>query len=649
MLRTHFDPYVIVWPLLSALLIASLLTPGGPTKILANRPIAYRSPGTVQIDLTDFRPEPILTVEKAPSGEDAQIDVEKTTNGVDADSAPGPFVAAGEAITWTYTLTNTGNVDLTSIALSDSDLGAIPCSQTALSPQEAMTCEAYGTAIEGQYGNTAVVTGTSPLGLEVTDDDPSHYFGAEPGLTVAKATNGVEAESPPGPYILVADPITWTVVVTNTGNITLTQITVLDDEEGPFDCATATLGEAESTEWTTVGTAVVGQYANMVTVSGLPPVGSAVTATATSHYFGTDPQIVMTKRTNSIDVEDPPGPTLWVGDPVTWTYTVSNTGNVTLTQLALIDDQTGAIACAVTALAPNETTVCRADGVATVGQYTNVGIASARPPGSLAPIETTDTSYYFGRTPSPSISLEKRTNGVSADVAPGVYVIVGAPVTWTYEIANTGDAELTDIALTDNQGTPEDDTDDVTVCTLDALSPTASSTCVLTGTALAGQYRNEALVTGTAPDGAVTDTATSHYHGITPAIVVEKAVSSDGLVWHDADDAESALELAVDGELWWCITVSNTGNTSLTLTVDDTRYGSPFDLSIVCDAPPPAVLPAQAHYRCTFRDPDGPRPGAQQNVVKAQGRFGQLWIGMDSDVATYLTADRRVFLPLVMR
>ena len=647
MLGARFDPYTIVMPLLSAVLIAPLLMARIPTTTRAVEPIAHEPPGTVHTDLPAGCQEPVLTVEKATNGEGARIDVEKPTNGVDADSAPGLFVAEGDPITWTYVVSNTGNVNLTSIALSDSDLGAIPCSQTALSPQEAMTCEAYGTAIEAQYGNTAVVTGTLPLGLEVTDDDPSHYFGAVSDIAVEKTTNGVEAESPPGPYILVGDPITWTVVVTNTGNITLTQITVLDDGEGPIDCATDTLGAAERTQCTAVGRAVEGQHANTVTATGKPAVGATVTATASSHYFGADPQIVMTKLTNEIDVEEPPGPTLWVGDPVAWTYTVTNTGNVTLTQLALTDDQIGAVSCAATTLAPDEATVCGADGEATAGQYTNVGTASARPPGLLAPIETSETSYYFGRTPHPSIGLQKRTNGEDANVAPGVYITAGAPVTWTYEIANTGNSELTGIVVIDDQGTPEDDTDDVTVCTVDLLASTASTTCVVTDTAVAGQYRNEALVTGAGPDGTVTDTAASHYLGAAYGIDVEKAVSGDGLDWHDADDEESALELELDAELWWRITISNTWSVSLTLTVGDARYGSPLDLSTVCDPVPPAVLPAQASYDCVFKDPDG--PGVRQNAVAAQGRYGQWSVEMDVDAATYVTTDYRICLPLVIR
>jgi hypothetical protein len=175
-------------------------------------------------------------------------------------------------------------------------------------------------------------------------------------------------------------------------------------------------------------------------------------------------------------------------------------------------------------------------------------------------------------------------------------------------------------------------------------------TCELTGVVVAGPYSNTATVTGTAPAGrVVTAAAASHYFGAAYGIDVEKAVSTDGLVWHDADDEGSALELPLDAELWWRVTISNTGNVSLTLTVDDTRYGSPLDLSTVCDPAPPAVLAAQTTYGCTFKDPDGAKDGVRRNVVTAEGRSGQSWVGTDADVATYVTADYQIYLPIVIR
>jgi len=70
------------------------------------------------------------------------ISVEKSTNGDDADAAPGPTIIAEDTLA----------------------LG------------ESMTCTAEGVAIEGAYVNNASVTGDGPGGEQVADTDPSNYL-----------------------------------------------------------------------------------------------------------------------------------------------------------------------------------------------------------------------------------------------------------------------------------------------------------------------------------------------------------------------------------------------------------------------------------------------------------------------------------------
>ena len=47
------------------------------------------------------------------------ISIEKSTNGQDADTLPGVILSAGDAITWTYTVVNTGNTELDSVVVTD--------------------------------------------------------------------------------------------------------------------------------------------------------------------------------------------------------------------------------------------------------------------------------------------------------------------------------------------------------------------------------------------------------------------------------------------------------------------------------------------------------------------------------------------------
>jgi len=110
------------------------------------------------------------------------VDIEKSTNGQDADSAPGPSIAVGSPVTWTYVVTNTGTANLSNVLVKDNDpLVVVTCPKTTLSVSESMTCTASGVAKAGQYRNVGTVTATSNLG-SFTDSDASHYYGVTPTL-----------------------------------------------------------------------------------------------------------------------------------------------------------------------------------------------------------------------------------------------------------------------------------------------------------------------------------------------------------------------------------------------------------------------------------------------------------------------------------
>ena len=209
------------------------------------------------------------------------VDLEKSTNGDDADVAPGPSVPIGEAVVWTYEVTNTGNVPLTDIILSDvpAPASGITCPVNLLPPGESMICEATGTSVAGPFENVAHVDATPTSGgPPVADDDPSHYFGSAAGIDIEKATNGIDADRRPGPLVAVGDTVTWTYVVTNTGNVPLTDVAVEDDEVGPITCPQDTLAVGESFTCTETGVAIAGQYDNVGLVnaqSGATTVGDS--------------------------------------------------------------------------------------------------------------------------------------------------------------------------------------------------------------------------------------------------------------------------------------------------------------------------------------------------------------------------------------
>ena len=122
-----------------------------------------------------------------------RLSLTKYINGVDANSAPGPIVKVGSPVNWTYAVTNTGNVKLTGVTVTDDQGVTVTCPKTTLNPGDSMTCTAGGTARAGQYTNIGKVIGTPPGELpRVSATDPANYFGdgTPPAITVTGVESG---------------------------------------------------------------------------------------------------------------------------------------------------------------------------------------------------------------------------------------------------------------------------------------------------------------------------------------------------------------------------------------------------------------------------------------------------------------------------
>ncbi len=505
------------------------------------------------------------------------IDIQKATNGSDADAPPGPAVPVGDPVDWTYRLTNTGNDTLSSIVVSDDRGVTVTCPRSSLAPQAQMICTASGVATAGQYANVGSVTAVDPFDKRVSASDPSHYSGSAPGIDIEKATNGFDADNPPGPFIPVGNAVAWTYVVRNTGNLALTNVAVTDDKGVAVSCPATTLAAgAPSMTCTGAGTAAGGQYENTATATGIAN-GVTVRDSDASHYFGERPAVDIEKLVNGVDADLPTGPLVRVGDTVGWTYNVTNTGTVDLAW-GVVDNLLGTPACPRLGLiAPGRSLTCHASAPATPGQYTNVGAVLGTSPSGRV-VTDSDAANYFGV--EGGVELKKFTNGEDADTAPGPFIAVGAPVTWTYRVTNRGNGALTNIVVRDLRGV-------AVTCPGATLAAGASMTCTGTGTAQPGQYTNDATVTGlTAVNELVQDSDPSNHFGVAPGIHLEKSTNGD--------DADAAPGPAIrPGEpVTWTYIVYNTGNAPLrAIAVTDDR-----GVNVSC---PAATLAAKSQMECT--------------------------------------------------
>lgn len=108
------------------------------------------------------------------------------------------------------------------------------------------------------------------------------------------------------------------------------------------------------------------------------------------------PDITIVKSTNGDDAQTVPGPNLYVGDSVNWTYMVQNTGNVTLNNILVSDDKEGSVTCPKTTLTPGENMTCVKTGTAIAGQYVNTGSVKANH--TSGSVSDSDISHYYGLT-----------------------------------------------------------------------------------------------------------------------------------------------------------------------------------------------------------------------------------------------------------
>lgn len=344
----------------------------------------------------------------------SSIDIETHTNDIDADDPTGPVIAVGNGVTWSYIVTNNGYTDLTAIAVTDDVLGTISCPKTSLVVGESMTCTATGTATANQYANIGSVTATDPSSGSVSDSDPSHYFGGVSNIDIeylTKSGPGVndyaDANGPSGPIILTGETVTWKYEVTNIGNVALQNIVVTDAVLGSITCPSTSLAVGASMTCTATGTATAYQYSNTASVTG-DYSGTPVSDSDKSHYYGADPSIDLEKFTNGEDADTITGPDITAGDPVFWMYKVENNGNTDLTNVQVTDSviPSADIDCGetdndnvISVLHMGETKICKANGIATSGQYENLGTATTTYTDDLANqrvVSDTDYSHYLG-------------------------------------------------------------------------------------------------------------------------------------------------------------------------------------------------------------------------------------------------------------
>ncbi|MEJ6399534.1 DUF7507 domain-containing protein, partial [Yoonia sp. 208BN28-4] len=370
------------------------------------------------------------------TGPDAMpaLTIEKTAQVADFD-------AAGDAIPYRFVVTNTGNVTWPGPPTINDSLGIpVSCPAGAVRVNRSVTCTATYTAglpdlNAGQVDNSATasitvngVTATSTPSLATVPAVQN------PAFTVVK-----DLLSGPEPFAATTDQLTYRFTVRNTGNVTLSNVTVTDNKAAP-NCPVGDLAPGASLVCTSdpytilQGDLNAGQVVNTATVAADGPDGNPLTPVTASETVLADQMPAM-----SI-VKTAQEPAIFAANQtVTYTYTVQNTGNVELTDPILIDDDKfdAPFACGSGTLAAGGTRICTADYTITLadalaGFVTNVAFATS------GTTQSPTDSVSIPQAGEPELVLVKAVDDANSTGGTGEFNAVGDIVAYTFTITNVG-------------------------------------------------------------------------------------------------------------------------------------------------------------------------------------------------------------------
>ena len=192
----------------------------------------------------------------------------------------GPTLAhVGDTVTYTFDVTNTGGVDLVTVALTDPNCDQAPRlvddgdGDTVLSVGETWRydCTRLIEASDPDpVPNTGTVVGTDVGGNQASDDDDHLVDVIHPAIQIVKTVNN------PGPA--VGETVTYTYVVTNTGDTTLFNVVVTDDKLGAIGTIPQ-LAPGQSVTVTKTAVASNTGVVNVGTATGADVLGKTVSDT----------------------------------------------------------------------------------------------------------------------------------------------------------------------------------------------------------------------------------------------------------------------------------------------------------------------------------------------------------------------------------
>jgi uncharacterized repeat protein (TIGR01451 family) len=592
-------------------------------------------------DATD--PDPRNTGSARVTVLPAQRTLTTTAQVAVSPAVDGSGLRVGDAVDLAYVVRNDGNVRISGIRVDETLVpGAVACPHDALAPGEQMSCTAGSTYRVTQADVDAGTPVTSRAVTSGRAPDSTTDLTFAPAATSVPVTAGAPALR----LTLVADwddadgddaldegeTVTWTAVVVNTGDLTTGALAVSAPGTPSFTCTDTVLAPGA---WTSCATAttlaaadVGGQRRTTAVATGTEARAGTVVRSAPSETL-LPAEATPALRTTLGGVvapsahQDAAAP----GDQVTWRYTVTNTGNVELTGVAVDDADGGAATCAATLLQPGQTTVCTSDvprvvaeADVLVGGITERATATGTPAGG-APVRSPQDQTVLrvaGAVRSLQVSVVASTPGP---------VSAGETIRYAYDVRNDGNVTMRLVSVADELVGPAS-------CALQVLAPGASTSCTSGGSHRVTQQEFDAgqpIADLAQVSGIPAGSATPLTFGPASAPVAVAAARPELAVRGVADWTDDGDRAVEAGETidWWAL-VSNPGDVTLTRVEVTSSRGDVLTCPVPVLGPGEQMRCTAPRYTITAADAGVPAISALFTVGGDEPRAGTRVTGTDT-------------------
>ena len=382
--------------------------------------------------------------------------------------------AAGQVVPYRFAVSNKGNVVLTGITVTDPKCDLAPVyvsgdsdadNKLDLSETWIYSCSHTVTQAELDAGGNLSNTVTADSNESGPDTDTLVIpISQNPALSLVKS-------AAPSTYSTVAQSISYSYLVSNSGNVRLAGPVTVADDKATVSCpALSTIGNNDG--FLDPGESITCSASYAITQADLN--NGSVTNTAKASAGGTDsnedsetvtavqsPSLLLDKTASPISADA-------VGDVISYTYLVSNNGNVRLAGPVTVADDKATVSCPALStignndgfLDPGESITCSASYAITQadlnnGSVTNTAKASA---GEINSNEDKATVTVTPPPPPPPPAPAPPIGEIAAAPAIDLSIVktdrpdpvfVGARLTYTLIVRNLGPDTATNVRVAD--------------------------------------------------------------------------------------------------------------------------------------------------------------------------------------------------------